>query len=110
MATPTRTISLAEQLEQLKLENEALKATISKVSPISFSVTEAGKFAVAGIRKQGKPPAFTRNQWERFLAKVGEFVKFMDANTQLATTNAEAHAKLPKKTRAKRVVAVANVG
>ena len=104
MADPkSKTVSLAEQYAQLQAENAALKAALNKEVPISFIVTDTGKFGITGVRKVGKPTAFSRAQWERLFNCAPDFLNFMTANADAAKRAAAEHAAKPKKTRKPRV-------
>jgi hypothetical protein len=60
-------MTLAEQVAQLKAENEALKARNAHRAPgLSFKVSEKGGVSVYGLGRF--PVTLYREQWERLLA------------------------------------------
>lgn len=97
-------LSLAQQLAELKAENEKLKNQINKVTEVTTSVGETGSFLVSGLKK-GAPLAFTRAQFERLVGKSEAILSYMTANEAAA---GKAKASYIPKERKPRALKVAN--
>lgn len=70
-------LSLQAQIEKLKAENAALRA--SRPQPgVSFKVTEKGGVSVYGLGRF--PVTLYRGQWEKLMANVDRLKAFIDAN------------------------------
>jgi hypothetical protein len=68
------------QLEALRSENQALKA--SKIKPFSMKVSEKGAVSVYGLGRF--PVTLYRGQWERLLSEdnVVKVKSFIEANAE----------------------------
>jgi hypothetical protein len=66
-----------KELERLRAENEALKAT-RRPGTLSFRVSDKGAVSVYGLGRF--PVTLYQEQWDRLLAAVDELRVFIDAN------------------------------
>ncbi len=66
-----------KELERLRAENEALKAT-RRPGALSFRVSDKGAVSVYGLGRF--PVTLYQEQWDRLLAAVEELRVFIDAN------------------------------
>ncbi|MBI1816287.1 MAG: hypothetical protein HYR72_15015 [Deltaproteobacteria bacterium] len=66
-----------KELERLRAENEALKAT-RRPGTLSFRVSDKGAVSVYGLGRF--PVTLYQEQWDRLLAAADELRVFIDAN------------------------------
>jgi hypothetical protein len=67
---------MRRELERLKAENEALKATNRKV--MRLQVSEKGGVSLYGIRRF--PVTFYKEEWDRILGMADEILAFLGEN------------------------------
>ena len=68
---------LQREVERLKAENEALKAS-RQAGALTFRVSEKGAVSVYGLGRF--PVTLYQEQWDKLLGAVGELRVFIDAN------------------------------
>jgi len=67
---------MRRELERLKAENEALKATSRR--SMRLQVSEKGGVSLYGIRRF--PVTFYKEEWDRILGMAGEILAFIGEN------------------------------
>jgi hypothetical protein len=67
-----------KEIDRLRAENEALKASRKAAGSISFRVSEKGAVSVYGLGRF--PVTLYQEQWDKLLAAVDELRAFIDAN------------------------------
>lgn len=70
--------SMAEELAQLKAENEKLKADKSKKKEITFKVSQKGAVSVYGMGRF--PVTLYKEQWQRLLERKDDIMEFISEN------------------------------
>ena len=68
------------EVERLRAENEALKASQRSSGTLTFKVSEKGAVSVYGLGRF--PVTLYQEQWDKLLAAVGELRAFIDANRE----------------------------
>lgn len=68
-----------EELERLRAENQALKAS-GRPGSISFRVSEKGAVSVYGLGRF--PVTLYQEQWDKLLAAADDLRKFIEANRE----------------------------
>ncbi len=68
---------LQKELERLRAENEALKAS-RRPGAVTFRVSEKGAVSVYGLGRF--PVTLYQEQWDKLLGMAGELRAFIDAN------------------------------
>ena len=66
------------ELERLKAENEALKASTKRTGSISFKVSEKGAVSVYGLGRF--PVTLYQEQWAKLLAIADDIKAFIEEN------------------------------
>ncbi len=68
------------EVERLRAENEALKASQRSSGALTFKVSEKGAVSVYGLGRF--PVTLYQEQWDKLLAVAGELRAFIDANRE----------------------------
>ena len=68
------------EVESLRAENEALKASQRTSGTLTFKVSEKGAVSVYGLGRF--PVTLYQEQWDKLLPAVGELRAFIDANRE----------------------------
>lgn len=76
--TPMSDDVLRAELEKLKAENEALKASRRGTAGMSFKVSEKGAVSVYGLGRF--PVTLYKEQWEKLLNAAAEIRAFIAEN------------------------------
>jgi hypothetical protein len=66
------------ELDRLKAENEALKASTKRTGSISFKVSEKGAVSVYGLGRF--PVTLYQEQWAKLLAIADDIKAFIEEN------------------------------
>lgn len=76
-------LSLSQQIEALRAENEALKAKVQVKRNLTLKVSARGALSVYGLGRF--PVTLYRGQWERLLAVTEDLNNFIKANEATLT-------------------------
>ena len=78
------TLTLEQQIEQLKAENEALKAGKKEVKKLTMKVSEKGALSIYGLGRF--PVTLYKEQWLKLLAHVEAITSFIKDNEESLKT------------------------
>ena len=73
-----KTMTLEEQLAELRAENEALKTKAAHKTGITPKVSAKGALSVYGLGRF--PVTLYRGQWENLIANTDKIIAFIKAN------------------------------
>jgi ABC-type Fe3+-hydroxamate transport system substrate-binding protein len=77
--------SLEQQIEELRAQNEAMKAKLASRSPsVSFKVTEKGGVSMYGLGRF--PVTLYLSQWQKLLKAIPDLEAYLEDNIDRLTT------------------------